>query len=152
MSFWGKIFGFEKPHSSSKTRVYREINSDNNINNNAKQRRTNVIADKFNIYGGSRLPENPEELSKNGWNDITHPNKKANHDGATYLNPRTSQKVEFDKGNPKLTGFRGKDHYHWHNPGSIDKKTDYYLDKYGRPCGKGSLQSHILPKGKKGGK
>lgn len=39
----------------------------------------------------------------------------------------------------KLTGFRGKDHYHWHNPSSTDKKIDYYLDKYGRPCGKGSL-------------
>ena len=37
----------------------------------------------------------------------------------------------------------------WYN-GCINKKIDYYLDKYGRPCGKGSLQSHILPKGKKG--
>lgn len=145
MNFWSRLFGFEKSHHSPRARIYREMDRKNNINNNKAQKKTNKIAEKFNIYSGSRLPDDSNELIKRGWKDATHPEKRKKHDGVTYFNPRTSQKVDYDRGDPNLTGFRGKNHYHWYNPDSTDKKANYYLDKYGRPCGKGSERSHILP-------
>lgn len=149
MGFLSKLLGFDRPYSSTRCRTYKEIDKKNNINNNKRQEMTNKLAEMFNIFGGSRLPENPKDLTKQGWKDVTHDSKAKNHNGRTYNNPKTNQKVDFDYGKPGEDGFKGKNHYHWHNPYAKNKKVDGMLDKYGRPCGAHSKLSHILPKNNK---
>jgi hypothetical protein len=38
----------------------------------------------------------------------------------------------------------GKDHYHRHNPKSTEKQNEY-LDKNGKPIGRGKPASHLKP-------
>lgn len=68
-------------------------------------------------------------------------------------NSRTHKKngitVRFDKGNPNLGGFFGKDHYHILNPNATAKH-DYYLDAFGNPAPKNSKASHISIRRKDG--
>lgn len=149
MKLFSWLLGFNRNHKSKKVRIYKEVDEEKGINNNRKQKQTNWLANKFNIYGGSRLPEDPNELIKQGWKDVTHPDKKKNHNGSTYFNEKTKQKVNFDYGDDKLTGYKRKNHYHWKNNSFTSKKIDYYYDKYGNVCGKGSDNSHILPINKK---
>ncbi|MCA1032521.1 hypothetical protein LCL95_16025 [Bacillus timonensis] len=84
----------------------------------------------------------PNDLLKNGWEDITHPNKRAKTNSRDYLDQKTGTKLSFDKGKPGATGFEGVDHYHIHNPNRTGKG-DYYLDINGNPVPKGSKASHI---------
>lgn len=39
---------------------------------------------------------------------------------------------------------RGPAGYHWYNP-NVTGKRDMYLDKNGKPCGRGSKGSHLGP-------
>lgn len=93
----------------------------------------------------SELPENPNDLAKKGWRDVTHPMQAANSNSRTFENPETGFTIRFDKGVPGESGFGGKDHYHIINPNSTGKG-DYYLDENGNPVPKNSSKSHIIPK------
>ena len=97
------------------------------------------------MYSGviSKLPKNPEELKNYGWKEITNPSKKVNRPGSLdFKDTSTDLTVNFDKGENGAPGNRGKDHYHVLNPNRTGKD-DYYLDKDGKPCRKGSPASHI---------
>lgn len=95
----------------------------------------------------STLPANPNDLLKQGWEDISNPNAKAS--GHLKLKEKsTGLTIGFDKGDPKANGFRKVDHYHIFNPNATSNK-NLYLDKDGNPVGKGSSKSHIIPSGGK---
>lgn len=142
------LFGFNRKEGERKDRIYREINE--KTKNKKHQEQTNKLANLFNIFGGSRLPEDPNDLIKQGWKDITHPEKRKNHMGRTYKNKYTKQEVNFDYGNINKDGFKRKNHYHWKNIGE-EKNIYPYIDKYGNLCRKNSKESHILPIIKKRG-
>lgn len=90
-----------------------------------------------------RLPENPDDLLEDGYEETTHPN--ARKEGIrNFHNPKTGDQVDFNKGDPSKPGWRGKDHWHRHNPNATGKR-DLYLDKNGNPVPKGSPKSHIEP-------
>lgn len=91
----------------------------------------------------SSLPSNPSELIKNGWKDISHPGSAAS--GHYELKEvSTGLRVRFDKKASGAPGFKGKDHYHIHNPNATGNH-NLYLDKDGNPVRKSSKASHILP-------
>ncbi len=96
----------------------------------------------YSKYSYKNLPKNPDDLVKNGWKDIT--DERNQSQSRDFYNPKTNDKVRFDKGQKGKSGFRGKDHYHWHNPKSKGKN-DYYLDKNGNPVPKQHKNSHLLP-------
>ena len=89
------------------------------------------------------LPADPNDLLARGWKEISH-DRAAAAGRRTFVDPKTGQVVEFDKGKPGATGFRAQDHYHMPNPNSTGKD-DYYLDKDGLPVPDNSKPSHILP-------
>lgn len=89
------------------------------------------------------LPENPDDLLEDGYEETTHPN--AQKQGIrTFHNPKTGDEVEFHKGRPNETGWKAKDHWHRYNPNTTGKR-DLYLDRNGNPVPKGSDESHIEP-------
>lgn len=93
----------------------------------------------------SSLPKNPKKLFGNGWEDITHPNaKKTGHIMLKEIS--TGLKIGFDKGTTGAKGFKGMDHYHILNPNATGNH-NLYLDEKGNPVKKGSIKSHVLPKG-----
>ena len=93
------------------------------------------------------LPGNPSSLTSSGWTEVSHPGAAASGTH-TYKENDTGLKVTFDQKTPGAPGFKGRDHYHIHNPNANDN-SDRYLDKEGNPVAKGSKKSHILPKGAK---
>ncbi len=62
------------------------------------------------------LPKDPQTLIDEGWQDVTHPQAKANTSSISLNDPSTGRNVRFDKGVPGDPGFGGKDHYHVYNP------------------------------------
>jgi hypothetical protein len=91
------------------------------------------------------LPSNPDTLKKQGWTETTHPavqSKGSRH--RKFVNNQTGIHARYDKGEPNVTGFKGKDHYHVENPNATGK-SDFYLDKDGNPVPYGSKKSHIFP-------
>lgn len=93
---------------------------------------------------GGDLPENPDELLDRGYTETSHPDAKAaGH--RDFVNPETGDRVRFDKGKPGSPGHEGQDHYHRYNPGRTGK-LDEYLDAQGKPCARGSDQSHLYPR------
>lgn len=91
------------------------------------------------------LPRNPNDLLKKGYVETTHP-KAAQAGHRTFENPKTGEKVRFDKSTPGTPGHQGKDHYHVYNTKTTGRN-DTYLDKHGKPCPQGSHESHIYPEG-----
>jgi hypothetical protein len=92
-----------------------------------------------------RLPANPDDLLDQGWVERSHHAEVANG-RRVFVNPATGDSVEFDKGRPGASGWRGRDHYHIRNrnaSGSGDK----YLDRAGNPAARSSERSHIVPDG-----
>ena len=136
------LLGFNRKEGTKLDRIYREINE--KTKNRKHQEETNRLANIFNIFGGSRLPEDPNELLKQGWKDVTHPLKRKYHKGGTFKNTSTGQEVNFDYGNDNKGGFQNKNHYHWLNLGDDNDKF-LYKNKYGNKCKKNSEESHILP-------
>lgn len=104
------------------------------------------------LYWGTRgaiidaimsLPQNPDDLLKWGYTETT-PSKMAIYTSSRmFYDAKNRLTVRFDKGDDSLIGFRAKDHYHVFNPNATGK-LDYYLDKDGLPCPKGSVRSHII--------
>ena len=89
------------------------------------------------------LPANPDDLLQQGWEEISHPDAvAAGH--RTFRNKETGLVIRADKGDPSMSGFRGRDHYHVENPDSTGDR-DKYLDRNGRPVSRNSDASHILP-------
>jgi hypothetical protein len=95
---------------------------------------------------GKSLPENPDELLDEGWEETSHPKEKENG-RRRFKNPETGEEIIFDKGKLGQPGWSGRDHYHRPNPGKTNRH-DEYLDKNGRPVRSGSEPSHI-PSGTK---
>ena len=95
------------------------------------------------ITVASSLPSNPMELVNNGWEDISHPDA-ANSGHYELKENATGLIIRFDKKVSGASGFRGKDHYHIHNPNATGNH-NLYLDKNGNPVRKSSTSSHILP-------
>ena len=90
----------------------------------------------------SNLPKNPDDLLKQGWKEISHPNAAANGH-RTFQDP-SGLTMRFDKGKPGQPGFEGVDHYHIENPHATHKKVDKYFDRDGNPVNNGSGPSHIV--------
>lgn len=135
--------GFTSTPIQASQRTYKEINWNKATDKEAlKQLATNELANVFNIYNGSRLPENPGLLLKQGWKEIpNYKDKTGIHQ--EYWDPSTGQKVKFHMAQPDKEGFRKTDHYHWENPAS-QNDFDVFLNKYGGPVNKGNKHSHIL--------
>lgn len=93
----------------------------------------------------NNLPSNPNSLLGSGWTESSHPSA-ASAGTHTYEEDDTGLKITFDEKTPGAKGFKGKNHYHIHNPNATGDH-DKYLDKDGNPVPKGSKKSHILPKG-----
>ena len=91
------------------------------------------------------LPSNPRYLLGEGWTEVSHP-RAASSGSHTYIESNTGLRITFDEKTAGASGFRGKDHYHIHNPNATGNK-DRYLDVEGKPVAKGSKKSHISPKG-----
>lgn len=93
-------------------------------------------------YTYRHLPKDPKDLVRNGWKDVTDDRNKGN--SKEFYNPKTKDKVRFDKGQRGKNGYRGKNHYHWYNP---NYKNDgfKYLDKNGNPTRKNNKNSHLFP-------
>ena len=95
-----------------------------------------------------KLPKNPEELLQQGYKETSHPGAaKAGH--RTFENPETGDKIRFDRGNPDAPpkSHEAHDHYHRENPNATGKR-DAYLDADGKPCARGSEESHLYPEEK----
>lgn len=88
------------------------------------------------------LPKNPKNSRK--FRDITDPRKKERTRYRNYKDDETGLEVEFHPGKTGEKGWQGKDHYHVKNPNS-NNKNNYYLDKNGNPCPRGSDRSHLSP-------
>lgn len=88
------------------------------------------------------LPKNPRNSKK--FKDVTDPRKRENTNYRNYKDEDSGLEVEFHPGERGKNGWQGKDHYHVKNPNS-KSKSDYYLDKNGNPCAKGSKDSHLSP-------
>jgi hypothetical protein len=90
----------------------------------------------------NNLPGNADDLAKNGFKEVTHPN--AAKVGIRKFEDAHGNQIEFHKGTPGAKGFKGKDHYHVKNPNATGKH-DAYLDKDGNPVADNSKASHIMP-------
>lgn len=89
------------------------------------------------------LPENPDDLLDQGYEETSHPDAAANGH-RTFVNPESGDEVRYDEGESGKPGYRGQDHYHRPNPDSTGRH-DQYLDKDGNPVGRGSDESHLVP-------
>ena len=90
------------------------------------------------------LPAKPDDLLKQGWKEISHPEaEKLGH--RKFKNPKTGEIVRFDQGRPGKPGFEGQDHYHHFNPNKTSTR-DENLDANGNPVARGSRAPHILPR------
>jgi YD repeat-containing protein len=98
------------------------------------------ILDQFKGFI-KKLPANPDDLAKNGWKEVSHPD--AVKAGIRKFEDAHGNIIEFHKGTPGANGFKGKDHYHAKNPNATGKQ-DAYLDKDGNPVADGSKASHLL--------
>lgn len=93
--------------------------------------------------GATPLPANPDDLTQQGYHDVSHPDASAaGH--RTFVDPATGDKVRHDQGTPGANGHEGEDHYHRYNPNSTGK-SDQYLDANGKPVPGGSEPSHLKP-------
>ncbi|MDB6181652.1 hypothetical protein [Paracoccus fistulariae] len=90
--------------------------------------------------GELTLPEDPEDLLEEGWEEEQHPAPNRRR----FRNPETGEVLEFDKGESGRPGWAGRDHYHRTNPNRTGRG-DHYLDKNGAPTPKNSGSSHISP-------
>jgi hypothetical protein len=97
-------------------------------------------------WGKGKYPKDPKELEKEGWKDTTDPRMRENTNSREYTNPETGERVRFDQGDPKASGYASEDHWHQYN-NDATSKGDYYLDQNGVPTSKGSNASHIPPSG-----
>ena len=88
------------------------------------------------------LPKNPAKSSR--LEDISHPIRITRTPDRTYYDKEKGLEIEFHPKKNGEEGWKGKDHYHVKNPNS-KSKLDYYLDKNGNPCPRGSNRSHLLP-------
>lgn len=93
--------------------------------------------------GRPKLPASPDELLNKGYIETSDP-RAAAAGRRTFENPRTGDRLDFDKAEPGAEGFRGRDHYHQSNR-SATSKVDQYLDKNGNPVPRGSRAAHLLP-------
>ena len=87
------------------------------------------------------LPPRSNKVFREKWENITDFGTKYR---GNYRNKENGLIISFDPGQKGETGFRGKDHYHIHNP-NADNKMNAYLDKDGNPVARGSKASHIIP-------
>lgn len=69
---------------------------------------------------------------------------KQNTGSREFTNPETGDRVRHDPGEKGADGWKGKDHYHRHNPNSTGKG-DKYLDADGNPVPRNSKASHLEP-------
>lgn len=96
-------------------------------------------------YVAAALPENPNDLLNDGWEETTHPAQALHTNSREFTDCESGLVIRFDKKQDGSPGFKGISHYHILNPNSTGKK-DYYLDIEGNPVPKNSPASHIVPK------
>ena len=115
----------------------------------ARQLQYNRWSKSHQIYSGSYLPYRYDELIKQGWVE-ENAGKSKELFNKEFRRKSTGQHVlrqgrrQLKDGSIELT------HYHWINPmaqslGKKEKRNNYYFDKYGNVCGRGSLESHLKP-------
>ena len=133
-------------YSTSQSNKNFSNNTSNNSSNTSQGSSSGGIEGKINNkrFKTNNLPKNPDELMKNGWEDVTPDGMAKNTTSREFINSKTGDKVRFDAGKEGANGFEAKNHYHIYNPNSTGKG-DYYLDVKGNPVSKNSKSSHILP-------
>ncbi len=99
-------------------------------------RGTNSGANKY------YLPKNPYKSKR--LKDITNSKKRELTKYRNFLDKDKNLEIEYHPAKQGEKGWRSKSHYHVKNPNSSGKH-DYYLDKDGNPCPKGSDRSHLEP-------
>ena len=111
----------------------------------ARQMQYNAWSKKFQVFSGSYLPYRRKELLKQGWR-CENSNPPFNE---TYVRRSTGQTVLYHA-KQTVNGETKSTHYHWKNPAAdslpkTQKKENYYFDKFGDICMRGSPESHITP-------
>jgi len=113
------------------------------IQKTTPQKEDKAKGKKVKDRGNPDLPENPDNLVDDGYEETSHSDaKKKGH--RTFENPETGDKVRHDKGKKGSPSHKGKDHYHRYNPDRTNKR-DQFLDKEGNPVSRGSNKSHLYP-------
>ncbi len=87
----------------------------------------------------NKAPSSPDELGE-GWGGTSDSSNESG--GRDFRHIESKEDVRWDPGKEGEDGWKGKNHWHRHNPQRTGKK-DYYLDKDGTPVPKGSDPSHI---------
>lgn len=112
--------------------------------NNSQAQQLGQVSIKNTVQQfANQLPKDPNHLIKQGWQDVTHP-EKAKLGQKTFQHPTEKLRVEFHPGESGKPGWKGQNHYHIHNPNRT-AKADHYLDIQGNPVAKNSRASHISP-------
>lgn len=91
--------------------------------------------------GKSALPDNPDDLLDDGYEDVSHPDA-ADAGHRKFHNPETGDTLRWDKGKSGAPGHRGRDHYHRQNPNATGKE-NANLDSQNNPVRSGSNKSHL---------
>ncbi|MCH9621641.1 MAG: hypothetical protein S4CHLAM20_10660 [Chlamydiia bacterium] len=90
------------------------------------------------------LPADIQELENSKlWKETT--DSRAKHENCnrrSFVNLKTGEMLEYDRGIPGKTGHKAHDHMHRRNPFSINKN-DYYLDVNRNPIHKHDPASHL---------
>ena len=95
----------------------------------------------LNSYDKPReLPENPDDLLDEGYEETTRPGTPDHI--RKFRNPKTGDRIDFNKGKPNAPGWKGEDHWHRYNPNKTGKR-DAMLDKNGNPVPEHLKPSHI---------
>lgn len=113
----------------------------------ARQVQYNKWSKVHQVYSGSYLPYQQEQLKKQGW--MCDHRSKNKYD-SELIRKSTGQHVLRHGRHTNERGVIEPTHYHWKNPDAelLSKKkgkTVYYFDKFGDVCSRGSDESHIKP-------
>jgi len=77
----------------------------------------------LNSYDKPReLPENPDDLLDEGYEETTRPGTPDHI--RKFRNPKTGDRIDFNKGKPNAPGWKGEDHWHRYNPNKTGKRSE----------------------------
>lgn len=113
----------------------------------ARQVQYNKWSKSHQIYSGSYLPYRHKDLSKQGWIIIR---RSSNKYDTEHIRKTTGQHVLRHGRHVNRYGNLEPTHYHWinHKAEKFSKKkrsSNYYYDKFGNICSRGSRASHLKP-------
>ena len=113
----------------------------------ARQMQYNQWSKLHQVYSGSYLPYQIRDLERRGWKTER---KSSNMYETEHIRKSTGQHILRHGKHTNRHGHLELTHYHWKNPNADslqkkEKKLNYYFDKFGSICARGSDESHIKP-------